>query len=451
MPRPPRQGEFTFLRRSRRRDQRFRLAIVLATLTLLAASIGLHPRTRFLLLDTTSRIQRHLTRLLTGLEPSREEIDAARVRRRAETQRTTHASLSRYYNSFASTAMRALFDAASMSPDTALIGVGRASNGFLLSADVFDPDPLRSYRFKPNTTSIWLRQVTLHNGPFGLFLVPDTPSVRAAATAAGAIIDETSRQTTNSWGLRGPEPNPAAPLRGIVLGDSFMQGMFNDDLHTPPLELERTLASQTGLTTSILNTGHIGYAPEQYFRTLEEYGPRFNPHFVVTSVCPNDLGDENQVLEGHPDDLDEAAYWLDAIAAWCRGRNVTFLVVIVPIDRQVLGIRRPGRYPDPIVDRLTAIAAHCLDPFESFLDEHLRLRRLHNLPGGSSPLYNAAIHDNHFSPVGSRLWAETVARRLIPLLPADTLNPPQRTDPAPSATEPSSHHPAPPLPDARST
>jgi hypothetical protein len=29
---------------------------------------------------------------------------------------------------------------------------------------------------------------------------------------------------------------------------------------------------------------------EQYFATLQEYGPRFRPHFVVISVCPNDVG-----------------------------------------------------------------------------------------------------------------------------------------------------------------
>ena len=58
------------------------------------------------------------------------------------------------------------------------------------------------------------RQVTLHGGPFGLFLVRDTPEVRAAAAGAGAIVDEPSAQTTNSWGLRGPEPDPKAQARG---------------------------------------------------------------------------------------------------------------------------------------------------------------------------------------------------------------------------------------------
>lgn len=411
---PPTQEVFPFVKRSRRLERRFKQSISVALVGMIALAFLISPRLRFLAWDGAQRAQREVLRVLVGLEPTQEEIDAARELVRKETARRTHESLANYYRNLASAEMRRLFDAAAMDPQRGLIGVGRSTNGFLLSADVFGPaENGRSYRFLPNTRSVWLRQVTLRGGPFGLFLVKDTPEVRAAAGAAGAIVDETSRQTTNSWGLRGPEPNTGARLRGIVLGDSFMQGMFNDDEHTPPLDLERALAERTGQDVSILNTGHIGYAPEQYFHTLREYGPRFDPHFVVVSVCPNDLGDENDVLQGRSDDLDEAAYWLDRIAHWCRARSIPCLVVIVPIDRQVLSLRRPGYYPDPIVNRLTGNASNCLDPFEAFMDEHLRLRRLHPESDGSkSLLYNGHINDNHFSPLGSRLWAEQVARRL---------------------------------------
>ena len=119
-----------------------------------------------------------------------------------------------------------------------------------------------------------------------MFLVPDTPEVREAAHEAEASIDEPSLQTTNSWGVRGPEPDVNADLRGLVLGDSFMQGMFNGDADTPPINLERALSQYPTGSVSILNTGVIGYSPRQYYFTLQEYGPRFNPHFVVVSVCP---------------------------------------------------------------------------------------------------------------------------------------------------------------------
>ena len=78
----------------------------------------------------------------------------------------------------------------------------------MISPQVFERDDSgRSYRLRPMTRSVWLRQITLHNGPFGLFQVLDTPEHRAAAGAAGAIVDDRSVQNTNSWGLRGPEPN----------------------------------------------------------------------------------------------------------------------------------------------------------------------------------------------------------------------------------------------------
>ena len=72
-----------------------------------------------------------------------------------------------------------------------------------LRVQVFAPEANgRSYRLRPKLRSVWLRQVTLHGGPFGLFLVRDTSEIRAAAAAAGALVDEPSRQSTNSWGLR---------------------------------------------------------------------------------------------------------------------------------------------------------------------------------------------------------------------------------------------------------
>src|SRR5262249_17954786 len=162
----------------------------------------------------------------------------------------------------------------------------------------------------------------------GLFLVPDTPAMRAAAAGVGAIVDEPSRQSTNSWGLRGPEPDPNAEVRGIVLGDSFMQGMFNGDDDTPPLNLQRELTRKWGPKASILNTGPIGYAPEQYCQPLFAFGERFRPQFLVISVCPNDFGDEFDVIAGRGREWDEAKIWLDDIVLWCRARGVP--VVLVP-------------------------------------------------------------------------------------------------------------------------
>ena len=49
------------------------------------------------------------------------------------------------------------------------------------------------------------------------------------------------------------------------------------------------LESHLKIKVSILNTGHLGYSPEQYYYSLVEYGDRFRPHFVVVSVFGNDF------------------------------------------------------------------------------------------------------------------------------------------------------------------
>ena len=63
----------------------------------------------------------------------------------------------------------------------------------------------------------------------------------------------------------------------MVLGDSFMQAMFNSDTETPAVYLKRSLRSAWKVPISILNTGHIGYSPEQYYYSLCEYGDQCGP------------------------------------------------------------------------------------------------------------------------------------------------------------------------------
>ena len=248
------------------------------------------------------------------------EVEAQWRVRRQHGIEETHKSLAGFYNA-TTKEVRELFQVAGMDPEHALIRYGRADQAFVISPQVFELDEHgRSYRFRPNTRSIWLRQITIRGGPFAMFQVLDTPDHRAAAARAGAIVDEGSVQNTNSWGLRGAEPDASAAVRGIVLGDSFMQGMFNGDGDTPPLDLERYLQAAWRVPVSILNTGHIGYSPEQYYYALREYGDLFRPQFVVVSVCPNDFGDGPAVLLGKGDWYKEAEYWLDEIRMWCNSR-----------------------------------------------------------------------------------------------------------------------------------
>ena len=88
-----------------------------------------------------------------------------------------------------------------------------------------------------------------------MFLVPDDPAIIAAGQAAGSVLVPQSVQTTNSWGCRGPEPDLDAPVRGLVLGDSMMQGLLVGDDETPSACLQPDLSAALGRRVSVLNAG----------------------------------------------------------------------------------------------------------------------------------------------------------------------------------------------------
>jgi hypothetical protein len=358
-------------------------------------------------------------RWITGVPLTEAQVAERREKLRRKTIEQTSERVALYYERFAPTAVRRLFDLTAMDPAYAVIGSGRADNAFLLSGGVFELDRAgRSHRLKPETRSVWLRELRLEQGPFALLLVPDQPDVRDVARDAGAIVEPGSVQNTNSWGLRGPEPDPVAPVRGIVLGDSFMQGMFVGDAETPPVALQEELASRLGQRVSILNTGHIGYAPEQYHATLQEYGPRFRPQFVVVSLCPNDFGNEAEVMAGGGADWEEARHWLEKIGIWCRGNGVKCILAAVPMDTQFVTTRRDHFYPGRITSIYEGSGLHYMDLTDVFVNEHLRLDREargRGEPVAYCPLYNRRIHDGHFSPLGSRLWGKTVSERICAL------------------------------------
>ncbi len=246
------------------------------------------------------------------------------------------------------------------------------------------------------------------------FQVLDTPEVPEVVKGTGAQIVEGSIQTTNSWGLRGPEPDRSAAWQGIVLGDSYMQGLFVDDDQTPVECLKRDLTERLGEPVEILNTGHLGYSPEQYYYTLMEYEKRFPPSFVVVSLFANDFGEFQDVLEGRGD-WSEASYWIGLIRDYCIARECEFLVVPAPWVNQIEGPQRQGNYPGKISNALHLYGVQFLDPIADFADTQLELRRKARILGSPitpSPLFNGRIGDGHFSTRGAEVWAAAVGRRL---------------------------------------
>ena len=414
---PLRQGTFSFVERSRRRERWFKLSIVATTLVVVAALIAAAPRGRYLVVSLADR-SRQLAWQAVGVSPDRSEIDAEWARYRQQGIVDTRREFQNVYAEI-DPPLRRLMKYAGNDPETGILRWGNYSRTLLLPATVFLPDDTgRSYRLRPSTRSVWLRNLTIQRIPLTFFLVPDSPDLGEAMRGTTAVLVEGSVQTTNSWGLRGPEPDHSAPLRGIVLGDSFMQGLFIGDEQTPAECLRRYLQTQLKTRVSVLNTGHLGYSPEQEYYTLREYADRFRPRFVVLSLFANDFGDLFEVLDGKGD-WEEGKYWLGQITQFCRTRGLICLTVPAPWVNQLKGRRKAGFYPGMVSNILESTGQSYLDPFEDFATELLRLsteRQREGKPTSPNPLFNGSLGDGHFSPLGCDVWARAVAKRLGLLL-----------------------------------
>lgn len=429
----PRQRLLPFLARRVRRERGFRRTIVVATLLVMAGAwVALGPRVAAI--REGMRDVRWAAMRRVGLEPPREEVDAYWRDRRARREVATR---DKYRGLFArlTPERRAFLRLAGMGPDEAVVCWGNYDMTFVLSAKVFARDASgREYRLLPDTRSVCVRQMSMFDMDTCQFIVPATPDVLDAARAAGAEPLASTEQRTNSWGCRGPEPDTAAPVRGLVLGDSYMQGYFVGDAETPPECLRRSLGAILGERVSILNTGVLGYSPEQEYHTLRAFAGRFRPGFVVVGTFLNDFGEEKVVLQGGGD-WDEPAYWLDKIQSFCRSQGILCLVAPVPWEGQLTGARNTGDYPARVATAARASGPFFCDATEAFVGEQLVLRREFERSGRTmptrSPLYNGEIGDGHFSPRGCALWGRIVAERVALLLGRDRKPSDRRETPEP--------------------
>jgi len=419
-----RQLVFRFLSRRLLLERRFKQLIMLTTCVVMVVIVKVVPWGSYLSAMVLSSA-RQAGRQAIGLPKPRSEIDDSWRRFRELRIAQTRPRVERFYAECGPLTKRLLRYAA-MDPEHGLLRWANYDWTVLLSSVVFEADDDgRSYRFRPHTRSIWLLQVGLSSfpDPAAFFLVPDGPGLAEAIRGLSARPLETSRQTTNSWGLRGPEPDLTAPLRGIVLGDSFMQGMFLGDDETPPECLRRYMQDHLKTRVSILNTGVRGYSPEQYYYSLIAFTDRFHPHFVVVSVVANDFGNFADVESRGMGDWQEGRYWLRKIASHCRAQHCPVLIVPAPYKAAILG-RRAAGYLGPLLSIMTIDSLLFLDPIDDFVNAHLKLLAEARQQGQTlegCPLFNDVIYDEHFSAAGSQVWAAAVGERVILLLPKDAV------------------------------
>lgn len=406
---PLRQEFFPFVSRQQRLDRAFKRTILSVTTIVVLGMLGGTPSGRRAI-RSVDRLARDSVRSMVGLPEDRAEIEARHRADRLRGVDQARAFLEQVARDKGPT-MREFLRVAGMDRDSAVVRWGNFDWTLALSSAVFEPDDTgRSYRLKPNTRSVWLIGLTIDKVQ-AMFETPDTPEARRLGEAVGGRVVPQSVQTTNSWGCRGPEPDPQARVRGIVLGDSNMQGLLVGDDEAPPARLEAALRRDLGVPVSVLNTGHLGYSIEQYYYTLLAYHDRFRPQFVIVSICNNDFGDIRNAAN-----LAESEYWLDELLQYCRTRGVEYLVVPVPAEDDMLGRRDESIFPGKVSAIYKRSGLNWVNPIEEFADEHLRLRNEANRAGrpfSISPLFNRHfMGDNHFSPLGCELWARIVARRL---------------------------------------
>jgi lysophospholipase L1-like esterase len=408
------------MERAGRHERWFKLVILGATAGTIAALFILLPQGRYLLASVQSLAQR-LAESTLALPASREQIDDDWRRFRLQGIADSRRALVRNYEK-ANPAYQGLMRYAGLDPENGLLRWGNYNRTLLLPSTVFEAaDDGRSFRLLRCIESIWLREVRVEPGVLMFFLVPDRPELAEAIHGTGAIPVSASRQTTNGWGLRGQEPELEAPVRGIVLGDSFMQGLFIGDDETPPECLKRYLEGELKTKASVLNTGVLGYSPEQYYYSLLAFADRFRPQFVVVSVTANDFGDAFEAMRGIGD-WEEGKHWLEKIEAYCRERRWPCLFVTVPSESQMLGRRKNGHYPGILSNVLSANALTFLDPTEAFINAHLELvvaGQRGGRPVYGCPLFNGELGDGHFSAKGAEVWASVVGKRLVLLLERD--------------------------------
>ena len=195
-----------------------------------------------------------------------------------------------------------------------------------------------------------------------------------------------------------------------------MQGLFVGDDQTPIECLKRDLKKRLGAPVEILNTGHLGYSPEQYYYTLLEYAGRFPPQFVVISIFANDFGDVRRSARraGETGTRELLAGAHPAVLLRSRSRRASSSRA--PWVNQIEGPQLAGFYPGNDLQRPGSDRARV-----SRSDRRVRqcaARRVLEGRGArgrrpsASPLFNGRIGDGHFSPQGCELWAAAVGRRL---------------------------------------
>ncbi len=118
--------------------------------------------------------------------------------------------------------------------------------------------------------------------------------------AHGALV------TTNSYGMRDNEPDPARPRKIVVLGDSFSFGFYlpQDEVFTQLLEQK---LQQVDPTVEVLNLSVSGYATKDEVAVLKYRGMQWRPEVIILGYVMNDP--EVEPIQQIPAYFRQASWW----------------------------------------------------------------------------------------------------------------------------------------------
>ncbi len=164
------------------------------------------------------------------------------------------------------------------------VRLARPQEVMTVTRGLYEPDPPRRYRLRPGYRGRITNHVEFDHAVF-----------------------------VNSHGMRGPEPSPAsagprdapshAPLRVLVLGDSFTFGVGAAEDETFPARLQAHLRT-AGAPAEVWNAGAPGYGVPDEVAWFERWGVPLRPDVVVIApFLANDLqdaspGSQTRVVDG---------------------------------------------------------------------------------------------------------------------------------------------------------
>jgi hypothetical protein len=102
-----------------------------------------------------------------------------------------------------------------------------------------------------------------------------------------SVIAHGAQVTTNSFGMRGDEPDPQKNRRLVVTGDSFTFGFNVAQEKIFPHLLKQSLQAKDP-NYEVLNLAVSGYATKDEVITLREKGMKWQPEVIIVGYVMND-------------------------------------------------------------------------------------------------------------------------------------------------------------------